>query len=132
MDELNGRTFAPLNRSDVILKRHPIGPGGCYVKHRRGVVLGEVLRWPDGVWVAYAGEVRPSGLDEKSGEGHSREDAIAVLLHPHAHMPPMLGVLCGKSWRRVRDATEAECREECPEQWAWWDKVRPLFEVSDG
>lgn len=117
-------------RTDVILARHPIGTGGCFVRHRAGLVLGEVLRWPDGVWVAYVGPVRPGGVDEKSGEGTTREEAVEVILSATAHCPSSLELRSGTTGLVIRDATEAECRQEEPEAWAWWDQVRPLLRAG--
>ena len=93
-------------------------------------MLGEVLRWPDGVWVAYAGPISPNGLDEKSGEGGTRAEAVDVILAADAHTPGGLELRSGTTLAVLRGCTEEESRAVQPEAWAWWDKVRPLLKPA--
>lgn len=106
------------------------GPGEAVVIHvESGIQLGRVER--DGgrgrgevEWFSYQGESRVGAV----ATDQTRAWAVDSLLDPHSHRPPKATVderLVGR-----RDLTEEESRRAFPEAWAWWDRVRPLFQVE--
>jgi len=108
-------------RAAVRYGRHP--RGGWNVIHRStGIVLGCVVLWPDGIWIVYLPHV-----DENCGEGGTREDAAALLLHQSIHEPPGFEKRSGRTGGYLRKATEAEARRLDPAAWEHWDRVAPLF-----
>jgi hypothetical protein len=116
--------MSTIPRTAVRYGRHPHGAGWSNVIHRAtGIVLGTVVRWPDGAWIVYL-----PFADERCDEAGTREDAAACLLSQGIHEPPGFELHDGKGGNDyVRDATETEARRLAPEAWKHWDLVGPFF-----
>lgn len=100
------------------------GPGKARVVHvASGIALGRVER-ENGNWGAEWTATTGAGT-RISGSSETRSYAVQDLLDPDEHRPEPL----------VRKHSRAEVPEDAhrrayPEEWAWWDKVKPIFEGS--
>lgn len=109
--DLSLPAVSPLPRGAIRAGRHTMGTGWATVIHRgSGVVLGHVVRWPDGAWIVYLPYVA-----ERCDEAGTREGAIACLLHAGIHEPPGFERRDGSD-RYLRDAAEVEARRLAPER----------------
>lgn len=91
-----------------------------------GIVLGTVERegdWRGAEWKITLG----SGSTLRWGR-ENRQEAVEEVLDPRHHHPGI--VYLDRPGYEDRVLTEAEHRLACPEAWAWWDRVRPLFPPS--
>lgn len=96
--------------------------GQAIVTHVAGIRLGTVERVRGGrdpEWEATTGAGRVVCGNE------TRACAVIELLDPYNHEPEPL-----VRRRSHKEVPEDAARRAFPEEWAWWDKVRPLFGVG--
>lgn len=109
-----------MEKNPVLLRlsRH-----GWYVHHRAsGVLLGEVVRWPDGFWFPYP--ILHDGKRIASETSHEegspwRGEAAELLLNAEIWRPP--DQVGRHEYHTVAD--EAGSREEFPGEWSFYDQM---------